>query len=226
MTIKEILNKIRKEQIEILSLKHKFYKVLSFLILGVILGVISKYSDTIPSSSDLGYIWNLLRDITTGLGLWIFLATIISAWSKNPKEAAIKVLVFFMGMLIAYYIYSMKLFGFFPKYCFLRWFGIALFSPLAAYIVWFSRGDGWIAGLCAALPIGLLISIKHSFLFSLSVLSGFELILGSFELISPILLFLILPKSKKQYLRIFILIIFVVLFFVKSRIFFYIFSGL
>ncbi|WP_434655319.1 hypothetical protein [Thermoanaerobacterium thermosaccharolyticum] len=29
-----------------------------------------------------------------------------------------------------------------------------LIIPLAAYLVWFSRGKGWIAALCAALPIG------------------------------------------------------------------------
>ncbi|MBW9235447.1 hypothetical protein JQK62_25285, partial [Leptospira santarosai] len=56
-------------------------------------------------------------------------------------------------MLLVYYVYSMWIFGFFPAYYFLRWGLIALASPLAAYIVWYSKGTGWTAALCAAMPI-------------------------------------------------------------------------
>lgn len=91
----------------------------------------------------------------------------------------------------------MKLFNFFPTYYFIRWGLIALLSPLAAYIVWFSRGNGWIAALCAAFPIGLLVSEGHNFLYTFSPVSGFDLI-------AAIILFYILPKNKYQYLKVLI----------------------
>jgi hypothetical protein len=70
----------------------------------------------------------------------------------------------------------MRLFNFFPTYYFIRWGLIVLLSPLAAYIVWFSRGSGWIAALCAALPIGLLVSEGYNFFYTFSPVSGFDLI--------------------------------------------------
>ncbi|WP_371321718.1 DUF6518 family protein [Robertmurraya korlensis] len=76
----------------------------------------------------------IISDITTSIGVWVVLATLISVWSKNPEYAALKVLAFFVGMLLAYYIYSHVLFGFFPIYYFIRWGVIALVSPFCAYI--------------------------------------------------------------------------------------------
>ncbi|WP_062049310.1 hypothetical protein [Bacillus sp. JCM 19034] len=86
------------------------------------------------------------------------LATLIAFWSKRPIYVALNVFFIFFGILLAYYLYSQLLFGFFPTYYFLRWGAIALASPIAAYIVWFSKGEGWSAAFCAALPIGLLLT--------------------------------------------------------------------
>ncbi|MBC2726954.1 DUF6518 family protein [Desulfosporosinus sp.] len=137
----------------------------------------------------MGNIWSVIKDITTRLGIWVLLATIIAAWSRNPKIGAIKVCVFFIGMLITYYIYSTKLFGFFPKYYFFRWGLISLASTVAAYIVWFSRGQGWIAALCAALPVGLLAEQGYSFLHTFAAVPGFDFL-------SAIALFFVLPRRK------------------------------
>ena len=89
---------------------------------------------------------------------------------------------------------NVALFNFFPTHYFTRWELIALLSPLAAYIVWFNRGKGWIAALCAALLIGLPVSKGYNFFYTFSPVSGFGLI-------AAILLFCILPKNKYQYLR-------------------------
>lgn len=163
MSIKEILNKIREEQSAPLTIKQIILKVLLIFALGMLLGFIAKYSDTIPSNSLMGSIWHTVSNITSRLGIWVLLATIIAAWSNNPRIGATKVFTFFSGVLLAYYIYSMKLFGFFPTYYFIRWSVIAFVSPIAAYIVWFSRGNGWTAALCSSMTIGLLISQGYSF---------------------------------------------------------------
>lgn len=219
MSIKETLNKIREERSNPLTIKQIILKVLLIFALGMFLGFIAKYSDTIPSNSLMGSIWHTVSNITTRLGIWVLLATIIAAWSNNPRIGAIKVFAFFSGMLLVYYIYSMRLFGFFPTYYFIRWSGIALASPIAAYIVWFSRGNGWIAALCASMPIGLLVSQGYPFFYMVTMTLGFDIF-------SAIILFLILPMNKKQWLRIFMLTLLIVFILRNSRILSYIFGGL
>lgn len=164
-------------------------------IFGILLGVIAKFSDTIPENGAIGMFFSFISDITTNLGIWVVLATIIAVWSRSPIYAGVKVLTFFSGMLFAYYIYSQVLFGFFPTYYFLRWGIIALVSPLAAYIVWFSRGTGWLAAFCAALPIGLLLTQGYAFFYLFSMALGFDIFAALFLLV-------ILPKSKAQYIKV------------------------
>ncbi|TYP47674.1 DUF6518 family protein [Thermosediminibacter litoriperuensis] len=123
---------------------------------------------------------------------------------QNTQSRGNTCFCFFVGMLLTYYIYSMKLFGFFPIYYFIRWGLIALVSSLAAYLVWFSRGKGCIAALCAALPIGLLAAEGYSFLYTFS--PG-----HFFDLCAALLLFCILPSSKHQYLKTLPPVIFIVL---------------
>ncbi|MBU3146990.1 hypothetical protein [Clostridium sp. CF012] len=219
MSIKETLNKIRAEQSAPLTIKQIILKVLVIFALGMFLGFIAKYSDTIPSNGLMGSVWHTVSNITTRLGIWVLLATIIAAWSNNPRIGAIKVFAFFSGMLLVYYIYSMRLFGFFPTYYFIRWGGIALASPIAAYIVWFSRGNGWIAALCASMPIGLLVSQGYPFFYMFTMTLGFDIF-------SAIILFLILPMNKKQWLRIFMLTLLIVFILRNSRVLSYIFGGL
>ena len=149
----------------------------------------------------------------------MFIATIIAAWSRTPKAGAVHVFAFFVGMLLAYYIYSMKIFNFFPLYYFIRWGLIALVSPLAAYAFWFSRGSGWFAALCTALPIGLLVSEGYNFLYTFSPVSGFDLI-------AAIILFCILPKNKYQYLKVLIFTILISVLISKFDVLSYIIGGL
>ena len=156
--------------------KQKSIRIILFFIFGIFSGFLAKYTDMIPANGTIGGLINIVSSISSRTGIWVFIATIIAAWSRTPKAGAIHVFVFFVGMLLAYYIYSMRLFSFFPTYYFIRWGLIALLSPLAAYLTWFSRGSGWIAALCAALPIGLLVSEGYSFFYTLSPLSGFDLI--------------------------------------------------
>lgn len=195
MPIKEILNKTREGQATSLTIWNKILQVILLFALGMLLGLIAKYSDTFPSGGLVRNLWSIIKDITTGLGVWILLATIIAVWSSTPEMGAVKVLVFFIGMLLTYYIYSAKLFGFFPTHYFLRWGLIAAASPLAAYIVWFGGGEGLFAALCAALPIGFLTAQGYSFFYTFGIVPGFDLL-------SAIALFFILPRSKYQHLKI------------------------
>lgn len=97
-----------------------------------------------------------------------------------------------------YYIYSARLFGFFPIYYFIRWSLIALIASLAAYVIWFGRGQGWIAALCAAFPIGLLAAQGYSFVYTFKAVFGFDLL-------GAIILFYVLPKGKYQHFKVLLL---------------------
>ena len=195
MNIKVFLNSIRKEEDINLTAKQRVVQVLAFFALGILLGLIAKSIDGISSSSRYGYLISIFSNICSRIGIWVLIATIIAVFSRTPKTAAINVFVFFIAMLMAYYIYSMKLFGFFPRYYFLRWGRIALVSPLAAYIVWYSRGEGWLAALSAALPIGLLASQGYRFIRNLAAIPGFDFF-------AAITLYFILARKKYQPFRV------------------------
>jgi hypothetical protein len=151
----------------------------------------------------------------------VLLAAIIAAWSHSPRIGAIKVFAFFIGMLLTYYDYSMLLFSFFPGYYFFRWgvLALALASPIAAYIVWFGMGNGWIAAFCAAMPISLFISMGYFFFYTFNLADGFDIL-------SAVILFLILPINKKQWFKIVPFTFLIVFILMNSHALSYLFGGL
>lgn len=166
------------------TVKRKIGTALAVFALGALLGLLAKYADG-----------SLLGLISSGLGFWSASAALLAAWSRSPLAAGLHVFVFFAAVLIAYYLYSMVLFGFFPKSQFIYWGGIALLSPVCGYAVWFARGEGWIAALCAAMPISLLIGEGFSFFYTFSIPKGFVLLLAVF-------LWIVFPNSHYQRIRI------------------------
>lgn len=189
--MKEKLSRVRTKSDKVPTLQQKLIRVLFVFMLGAFLGLLAKYTD--------GSVVGL---IGTHLGFWILVTIILVAWSRSPEAAALHAFVFLVAMLIVYYVYSMVLFGFFPKYYFIAWGSIALLSPIGGYAVWFARGNGWIAALCAAFPISLLLVEGYSFFYTLSVPRGFDIF-------SAVLLFIILPRNGFQRLRILPIVAFI-----------------
>jgi hypothetical protein len=168
--------------------------LLRALLLGLALGLLAKWTDTVPSNLPYGPAVAFLRDLTTRLGLWVLIAALLAAASPTPARAAARVFVFFAGLLVAYYLYTLRLFGGFPTAVFLRWGAIALLSPLAAWVVWQARGAGWPAALSAALPAGLLIAQGYPFVYT------FAPVLAADWLFAGLLLWR-LPPDRAQRLR-------------------------
>ena len=148
------------------------------------MGLLAKYVDGVPVIGAIG----------TALGVWIFTATLLAAWSHSPEAAALRAFTFFGAMLAAYYLYSAVLFGFFPTYYFLAWGRIALLAPIAAYFAWYARGSGWFAGFCASAPVALLLAEGRSFYYTFHPVAGLSLL-------GAIVLFVILPRHNCQRLR-------------------------
>lgn len=144
-----------------IKLKNKTPDFIRFLVLGIALGVVSQYLDTISvvDGSWWRSILSYFGDLFTRLGIWVLIATFIAAYSKTLLKAAINTFIFFTGMLISYYVYSAYLFGFFPTRYFLMWGCIALASPFLAIVVWKAKTNARLSFILPALPMGLMLSL-------------------------------------------------------------------
>ena len=163
--MKAILVKIRKPNYSGPASIQIIYSILA-LCSGLILGAISKHLDYIPSN-ELPYLLEVLdlRNFFSRLAIWILLAVIISVYSKNPVRAGLNTFMFFVGMLVSYYAYTIFIAGFFPKQYFFIWLVLTLLSPFLAYICWYAKGNGIISLLISAIIIGVL--FKQAFAFGL-----------------------------------------------------------
>lgn len=212
MNLKNKLNQVRTIPKEQFLVKKDFKSILIMTILAILFGFMSKYIDVIPHYDKLADILNILSDISSGLGIWIFIATLIAVWSRTPTLAVIKIFVFFVVMLLTYYIYAAFILGTFLTRYLLLWGSIALISLLFAYFLWFARGTGWIAAIIGAFPIGILLSTGLDFFHTLSITEGLDLLFA-------LLLLVYLPmRQKLQYLRLVIPTVIVYFIFSKLKV--------
>lgn len=137
----DILNNIRCADKKI-SIHRQIADTIGIMLLGVVLGIFSKYLDC-TASNDLPVVMEYL-DIRNFLGrfaVWILIALCISVYSISPKRAGINVFLFFGGMVASYYLYSTFVAGFFPKTYAMIWFGFTVVSPVLAFICWYAGGE-------------------------------------------------------------------------------------
>ena len=147
-----------------LSIKAEIIFSVLIVLLGLVLGFVAKMTDSI----------SIIGHIGTEKGVWVFAATMIAAFSRYPFSAAINVFLFFISMLFAYYMYGNFVLGFFPKSYFWGWLVVALLSPFAGFVIWFSKADTIVGTVIASLPAGFLfahgypaiVSLSDSFLFA------------------------------------------------------------
>lgn len=142
--MKNFLNEIRRPMNISLS-KKITYSTLLF-IGGIILGIISKVLDE-TASNLLPYFLEVLdlRNFFSRMGVWIFLAVLISVYTKSPVRSAINVFLFFAGMVGSYYLYTVMVAGFFPKSYMMLWMIMTIISPFIAIVCWYAKGKGIIA---------------------------------------------------------------------------------
>lgn len=129
-----------------MPISRNFLYSLLILIAGILLGVISKVLDE-TASNELPYLIDVLdlRNFFSRMGVWIFLAVLISIYSKSPARSAINVLLFFAGMVSSYFLYTINVAGFYPKSYMMIWMTMTVISPFLAFICWYAKGKGAIA---------------------------------------------------------------------------------
>ncbi len=146
-----------------LSPSKKIADTLIILILGILLGIFSKWLDNLSINGAVWWQYILgvldLSNVFSSFGIWILLAVMISIYSNTPLRAALNVFLFLAGMTLSYHWYTITFSGFNPKSYMMIWYGVTLFSPIPAYMCWYAKGDG-------PLPLFVDISIVTSMLLS------------------------------------------------------------
>lgn len=184
-----------------------FEQIRPFLLLatlGVVAGGLAKLADESALANQLG-----LNDLGTYLGLWIVIATIIAVTSETRWRAAVGGVLFFVGMVLAYYAVTRWLFGFWAWRPFFVWLvGAGTAVPLFTAAVWQSNQSGRPAALAAALPIGLLLWEAESLRLRLPL----HLTQFLFDLVAAttLLLFFVRKTKHKRSMSLFIILIFIV----------------
>lgn len=170
---------------------------LLIFILGICLGILSKYLD----SKSINELWFWLQTLDLGnffsrMGVWLFLAVVISKFSKTPIKAALNVFLFFVGMVGAYYWYTVSFEGFNPRAYMMIWGGFSLVSPVLAYVTWHVNGKTWFSELIAIMILVFL--SRQTFAFGFWY---FDL-MHPLELVLYLMMIAILHKSPKQIVRV------------------------
>lgn len=157
---------------------YKIINTISIFLLGVVLGIISKWLDNLGIDDTIWWqhIIGLLDlgNVFSNLGIWIFLAITISVFSKTPLRASLNVFLFFVGMTVSYHLYTIIFSGFNPKSYMIIWYGITAITPILSFICWYAKGKS---------KISLLIS---SVILSIVLLSTFSIGMWYFDLKSAI----------------------------------------
>ncbi|WP_142255332.1 hypothetical protein [Bacillus sinesaloumensis] len=130
------------------------------------------------------------------MGIWIFLALLLSVYSKSPGRSALNVFLFFVGMVGSYYLYTVIVAGFYPKSYMIIWFTIAVFSPLLAFVCWYAKGKGLLAIFLSSTILMFL--SRQTFVFGFWY---FDLING-LEFLLWVATIFVLYQSPKQILRV------------------------
>ena len=162
--MKEWLDSIRKPNKDIKISKKIIYSLL-ILLLGIILGVFSKWLDNLAINDEIWWQHILgildLRNVFSYVGIWIFLAITISVFSKTPLRAGLNVFLFFVGMTVSYHLYTIIFSGFNPKSYMVIWYGITAITPILAFICWYAKGNNKISIIISSVILAVM--LKESF---------------------------------------------------------------
>lgn len=146
--------------------KTKIINTVLIFILGISLGVFSKWLDNLSINDAIWWQHLLgmvdLRNVFSEFGVWIFLAVVIAVFSKTPVRASINVFLFFVGMTVSYHLYTIYFSGFNPQSYMMIWYGITAITPILAFVCWYARGNTIIATVISGGILAIMIMVSFS----------------------------------------------------------------
>ncbi len=110
--------------------------IITVVIVGILLGMLSKGCDVISQGNIVGDLFFGFGLVSSSFTIWIFSCLLISSKSQNKKYAALNVVIFLMSMLCSYYIYSKFVVGYLSLRVVFFWLLMIVPAGIAGYLVY------------------------------------------------------------------------------------------
>ena len=159
--MKAWLYKVRTPNRDIKLSSQITYSIL-ILLLGIILGVFSKWLDNMGINDAIWWQHILgildLRNVFSEFAIWLLLALAISVYSSTSLRACLNVFLFLAGMCISYHLYTIVFAGFNPQRYMMIWYGFTLLSPVFAFVCWYGKGETKVSLIIDILILAVMMS--------------------------------------------------------------------
>lgn len=146
--------------------KNLIINTLLVLLLGIILGIFSKWLDNLSINDEIWWQHIIgildLRNVFSNLGIWLLIGLIISLSARSNITACINVFLFFIGMTTSYHIYTILFSAFNPIKYMMIWYVITIISPILASICWHAKRNNKISIIIKSMIIFIMAKISFS----------------------------------------------------------------
>ena len=171
-------------------MKKQIIKIIFLIIIGAVIGVLSKWGDVIAGMNFLHY----FGLISSGIVLWLVIGILLLVKSETRKEFNILYFSFMTSMLISYYLFSALI----VKYIYIKiiifWIIMLMCSIILGNIIFNKRHTKLIRNLYIIASVILII-------YDAIIINGIQMEIVIIEMmLSLITLTLINKEIKKQYL--------------------------